>query len=107
MGEMPGLTIDMHKLDGIAARALEFALPYASRSGEARGARRAETAPQAQALIIPAERMKAGREHRIPLSREAIRPPKSLPRVEGSDLGFPALRGAELSDMSLTAPRTG
>lgn len=100
---MPKFMIDLHEREGTAARALEFAILCASRSGEARGACWAEIDLEAQVWIIPAERMKAGREHRVPLSRQAIHLLKSLPRLEGNNLVFPALRGAQLSDMSLTA----
>ena len=57
----------------------------------------------AEALwTVPAERMKAGREHRVPLSKSAVKLLRSLPKGAPDDLVFPGLRGP-ISDMSLTA----
>jgi integrase len=89
--------------DGFGARALEFAVLTAARSGEVRGATWAEIDLKAALWTVPAARMKAGREHRVPLSKPAIRLLRSLPggrRPE--DYVFPGMRGP-LSDMSLTA----
>ena len=47
--------------------------------------------------------MKAGKEHRVPLPDQAIALLYALPRIAGNDLVFPAPRGNQLSDMSLTA----
>lgn len=88
---------------GIAARALEVLILTATRSGEVRGARWAEIDLDAGHWTIPAGRMKAGREHRIPLSERVVAVLKGLPRVDGAERVFPAPRGGELSDMSLTA----
>ena len=52
---------------------------------------------------IPAGRMKMRKEHRVPLSGAALGMLKKLPRIEGTDLVFPAPRGGQLSDMTLTA----
>ena len=68
-----------------------------------RGARWSEIDMDEALWVIPASRMKAGREHRVPLSGPAMKLLKSLPRIEGSDLVFCAPRGGELSDMTLTA----
>jgi len=87
---------------GMGARALEFAILTAARSGEVRGATWSEL-DLAQAIwTVPAPRMKSGREHRVPLSTSALRLLRALPRGGPADLAFPGLRGA-LSDMSLTA----
>jgi integrase len=58
--------------DGVAARALRFAILTAARSGEVIGARWTEINTEARLWIVPAGRMKAGREHRVPLSDEAL-----------------------------------
>ncbi len=58
---------------------------------------------EAQLRIIPKKRMKAQREHRVPLTAEAVALLKALPRVEGSDFVFPAARGGAPSDMTLSA----
>ena len=52
---------------------------------------------------VPADRMKAGREHKVPLSATAMGLLEALPRIAGNDLVFPAPRGGALSDMTLTA----
>lgn len=94
---------DLRKRDGMATRALEFVALTAARSGEVRGATWAEIDLDAAVWIIPAERMKAGKEHRVPLTQETVALLKALPRMNGSDYVFPAARGGMLSDMSLSA----
>lgn len=94
---------DLRSRSGIGARALEFAILCASRSGEVRGATWDEVDLAARTWTIPANRMKAGKEHRIPLSKPAVDLLASLPRIRGESSLFPAPRGGELSDMALTA----
>lgn len=89
--------------DGTGARALEFLAMTGLRSGEVRGARWDEIDLDAGLWIIPAVRMKMKVEHRVPLPTEAITLLKALPRMEGNPLVFPAVRGGELSDMTLSA----
>lgn len=89
--------------DGIGAKALMFAILTAARSGEVRGAAWSEIDLQRGIWVVPATRMKAGREHRVPLSRPAIALLESLPQIGGSDLVFQAPRGGPLSDMTLSA----
>jgi len=98
---MPALA----KVQGMGARALEFAILTAARSGEVRGATWAEVDESAAVWIIPAERMKAAKEHRIPLSSSALALLGKLPRIEGTDLIFPNSKEKPtvLSDMTLTA----
>ncbi|MCA3443980.1 MAG: integrase arm-type DNA-binding domain-containing protein [Rhodobacter sp.] len=110
-GNQPALTLDdaprwlaaLRGRDGIGARALEFLAFTAARSQEIRGATWEEIDPAKGIWTIPAARMKMGREHRVPLSGEAIALLKSLPRFEGNPLVFPAPRGGQLSDMTLSA----
>lgn len=87
--------------DGVSARAVEFAILTACRSGEVRGARRSEFDIDKKIWTIPAERMKAGREHEVPLSDAALALLKSIP--ESGDILFAGTKGQPLSDMSLTA----
>ncbi len=101
--EVHGFYVGLQARDGVAARALEFALLTAARSGEVRGATWSEIDLEKGLWIVPAERMKAKREHRVPLAAAALRMLKSVPRLEGSDLVFSAPRGGKLSDMALTA----
>lgn len=89
--------------EGMGARALEFAILTAARSGEVRGATWAEIDLEAALWTVPADRMKAGREHRVPLSAPALALLKALPRMGGTEFIFPAPRGGALSDMTLSA----
>tara|TARA_R100001143_G_C3357715_1_gene133541 strand:- start:1199 stop:2494 length:1296 start_codon:yes stop_codon:yes gene_type:complete len=93
----------LRKREGIAARAVEFTILTAARSGEVRGAMWSEIDLEAKVWTIPAGRMKAHREHEVPLSDAAIKLLKSLQRLENSDYLFPGTKGQQLSDMSLTA----
>jgi integrase len=95
--------VDLRQREGIAARALEFAILCASRSGEVRMATWSEIDLQASTWTIPASRMKAGVEHRVPLADAAIELLRQMPRIEGCDLVFPGLKNKPLSDMSLSA----
>ncbi len=90
--------------EGIAPRALEFIILTAVRSGEARMATWREVDLQEAVWIVPAERMKAGREHRVPLSPQAIALLRALPKFKGAEFIFPSTKaGAALSDMTMTA----
>jgi integrase len=100
--EIGALMADLRKREGVAARAVEFAILTAGRSGEVRGAQWDEIDMDAGLWVIPAERMKAGREHRVPLAAPVLALLKAMPRV--SAFVFPGQREASpLSDMSLTA----
>jgi integrase len=88
---------------GVSARALEFSILTVARSGEIRGAEWNEIDLTAKTWVIPAERMKANKEHSAPLSDAAVALLKALPRLKDNNLIFPAPRGGQLSDMSLTA----
>jgi len=103
LNDLGAFVRDLRQRDGIAARALEFLILTAARSGEVRGATWAEIDMAGRVWTIPPERMKAGKEHRAPLSDEAVRLLESLPRFAGNDLVFPSPRGLVLSDMTLTA----
>lgn len=89
--------------EGFGARALELAALTATRSQEVRGALWDEIDLDKALWIIPAARMKMDREHRVPLSARAVDMLKALPRSEGNPLVFPAARGGQLSDMTLSA----
>ena len=101
--ELGAFMVELRKREGLSARALEFAILCASRSGEVRGATWAEIDLPGRIWTVPAERMKAGKEHRVPLSDEAVKLLEALPRIVGNDYVFPAPRGGQLSDMALTA----
>ncbi|MBU2043388.1 MAG: integrase arm-type DNA-binding domain-containing protein [Alphaproteobacteria bacterium] len=101
--EVPAFMIELKAVEGMGAQALRFAILTAARSGEVRGARWPEIDLGAGTWTVPADRMKAGREHRVALSAAALDLLKTLPRIGGSDLVFPAPRGGVLSDMTLSA----
>ena len=65
----------------MARRALEFTILTAARSGEVLGARWDEIDLQRKVWTVPAERMKAGKEHRVPLSDRALAILKELHRA--------------------------
>lgn len=93
--------------DAIAALALEFAILTAARSGEVRGATWAEIDLDAKVWVVPGRRMKAGRDHRVPLSARAVEILEYVRlRSAGkpSDVVFPSIRNAApLSDAAFSA----
>ena len=106
--ETGNFMMELQVQNGIGARALRFAILTAARSGEVRGARWHEINLVGATWTIPAERMKAGREHRVPLSEQALAVLAEVAAARTSDdpaaLVFPGQSGGRpLSDMSLTA----
>lgn len=101
--DLPAFMKDLRNREGIAARALEFAILTATRSGEVRGALWPEFDLDGATWTIPGNRMKAGKDHRVPLSPAAVTLLRALPRIVGSATVFQAPRGGVLSDMALTA----
>ncbi|MCV2866912.1 tyrosine-type recombinase/integrase [Albidovulum sediminicola] len=103
LDDAPRWMAELRKREGFGARALELLALTAVRSGEVRGARWDEIDLERGLWVIPAERMKMKREHKVPLSPAAVDLLKALPRLEGNPLVFPAARGGQLSDMTLSA----
>lgn len=103
VSELGAFMRDLRKQEGMGARALEFAILTAARSGEVRFATWKEIDKAAAVWKVPGDRMKAGKEHRVPLSPAALALLRALPRTTGVELVFPAPRGGALSDMTLTA----
>jgi integrase len=93
----------LRRQDGMGALALEFAILTACRSGEVRGATWDEVDLDRAVWTIPSGRMKAGKEHRVPLSKPAVKLLAELPRMAGTNIIFPGRSGKALSDMSMTA----
>ena len=92
------------RYDGLGARALAFTILCATRSGETLNAKWDEIDVEGRVWTVPAERMKASREHRIPLSEAAIAILNALPRIDGSPYLFPGQAPRKpLSNMSMTA----
>lgn len=104
--QMPSFMITLRGREGMAARAVEFAILTAARSGEVRGLTWSEIDLDRTLWTVPARRMKAGRLHEVPLSAAAITLLQSvrMPEARAADLVFAGARAARsLSDMSLTA----
>jgi integrase len=87
--------------EGIAARALEFLILTAARTGEVIGASPSEI--KDDVWTVPAERMKGGKEHRIPLSAPALEIIEKMKMEHPGNFLFPgAKRGKPLSNMGMT-----
>jgi len=84
-----------------AARALEFAILTAARTGEVLGAKWIEIDLKAKIWTIPASRMKSGREHRVPLSRAALAVLQEMENLRQNDRVFPGDRRETLSGMAI------
>ena len=100
--DVPAFITNLRQRTGNGARALELLILTAARSGEVRGATWDEMDIHAATWTIPASRMKAQKEHRVPLSKPALQLLNSLPLIEGCDLVFPGNLNKSLSDMTLT-----
>jgi integrase len=101
--DMPAFMADLRAREAMAARGLEFLILTAARTGEVLGARWGELDLDAACWTVPAERMKAGKEHRVPLSApalallHAIRPDDAAPE----EFVFPGAKpGRPLSNMA-------
>ncbi|MGB0499279.1 MAG: tyrosine-type recombinase/integrase [Rubricella sp.] len=102
---------DLAAREGMAARALQFLALTAARSGEVRGmtwdevefSKPADGAFEIGIWTVPASRMKNGREHRVPLTAEAVTLLRGLPHIDGNSNVFFGQRGGALSDMSISA----
>ena len=81
--------LNLREMSGTAPLALEFMLLTASRTGEAVGARWNEVDFEAQVWTIPAERMKAGREHRVPLCSRAVEILQTMNATKQNEFVFP------------------
>ena len=86
----------------VSAKAVEFLILTAVRSGSVRQAEWSEIDLKKMLWTIPPEHTKARQEHRVPLQAQAVKVLKSLPKLAGSDVIFPSPRGKALSDMALS-----
>ena len=99
--ELPAFMVELRRQDGIAARAVEFVILTAARTGEALGSTWAEFDLDNAVWTVPPERMKAGREHRVALSGDAVALLQALPREHGNPFVFIGSRaGHPLSNMA-------
>ena len=101
---VPEFIAALRQREGIAALALEFTILAAARSGEVRGARWEEFDMERAIWTIPAKRMKAGREHRVPLVPRAVEIIEIMSKLPRDVFVFPGQRkGSPQSDMTLAA----
>lgn len=100
--DLPDLWPRLIEGRGLGTLALRFTILTAARSGEVRGASWNEMDLKTATWTLPADRMKAGTEHRVPLSSAAL---DILDEVKGLNhkLIFPSSKGSQLSDMTLSA----
>lgn len=100
--EIPDFLPRVRSADALAARMLEFTILTAARSGEARGAVWSEIDLDKAIWTIPGARMKAGKEHRVPLSSRAVEILSELYKTKTGDLVFPGQKaGKPLSIMAM------
>ena len=100
--DVPTFISDLQSRQATAALALEFTILTAARSGEVLGARWDEFDLDGAVWIVPAGRMKAGREHRVPLSRRALKIVTDLKDTRNCEFVFPGEKfGRPLSVMAL------
>ena len=100
--DIVGFMAHLQAQDGVAPRALEFTILTAARTIEVLGADWSEIDFADKVWTVPAERMKAGREHRVPLSARAIEILKELDAIKTSEFVFPGMKPKRsLSNMAL------
>jgi integrase len=101
--DVPAFMERLRAQDGISPRALEFTILTAARTGETIGARWFEINFTDKVWTVPASRMKAGVEHRVPLCERAIAILRDMERERVSDFVFPGWKhGRPLSNMAMT-----
>jgi len=100
--QLPDFIAELRQRPGISPRALEFTILTAARTGEVIGATWDEIDFEKKTWTIPPDRMKAEREHRVPLCDQAIAILKELPREQGNGFVFiGGKQGAPLSNMAM------
>jgi integrase len=97
----------LRKHNSISAKALEFLILTAVRSGSVRQAEWSEIDLEKGLWIIPPEHTKARQEHRVPLQPQAIKLLETLPILAGTNIVFPSPKGKALSDMALSQMMRG
>jgi integrase len=102
--ELGAFMAELRQQNGIAARALDFAILTAARTSEVIGARWSEVNLAERLWTVPAERMKPGREHRVPLSQPALAVLRDMAAIRLGDFVFPGNSAAgKLSNMAMLA----
>jgi integrase len=99
---VPAFVAELREREAVAGMALEFCILNASRSGEVLGAKWPEIDRAAKVWTVPAERMKAGRAHRVPLTPRALEILDRAEMIRGGEYVFPGQRHARpLSPMAM------
>ena len=102
--ELPAFMAALRECEGgVGSRALEFTILTAARTGETLGARWTEIDFDEKMWKVPADRMKASREHRVPLSDRAIEILQAMPRETKNPFVFIGSRRGGLSNMAMAA----
>jgi integrase len=101
--DLPQFMVALRARVGNSARALEFLIYTAARTAEVTGAKWDEIDLDAATWTVPAGRMKAAKEHRVPLSQRAVELLESLPCENGNEHLFIGPRADKLSGMALTS----
>jgi integrase len=101
--ELPSFMQDLTKREGVSARALIFTILTGVRSGNVRAMTWDEIDWQAKIWIIPASKMKASKEHRVPLTDQALACVGEPQAGKGLVFGSDTKKGKPLSNMSLSA----
>ena len=101
---LPVFVTELRAQEGIGARALEFLILTAARTGEVIGAKWSEINLKEKVWTVPAERMKSKKEHRVPLSNRALAVIEAMRKDHPSEYVFPGERESKpLSNMAMLA----
>lgn len=101
--ELPAFMTALREREGVAARALEITILNAARTGEVIGATWEEVDLVAKTWTVPADRIKGGKEHKVPLSDLAVEILKALPREDGNSFVFIGPQRRGLSNMAMSS----
>lgn len=101
--DMPQVIERLIKTAATSAQALQFLILTAARTGEVLGAQWSEIDFKERLWTVPAERMKAGKVHRVPLSAQAVALLETIPRFVGCQYIFASKRNSKLSNMAMVA----
>ena len=99
--EIAAFIADLRERPGIAARALEFTILTAARTGEVIGARWDEINLKSKVWTVPADRMKGSREHRVPLTGAAAAVLEAMRQLRQNEFVFPGDRRVMLSNKAM------
>jgi len=100
--DVPAFMARLRAMESTSARALEFTILTAARTNEAIAATWSEFDLTAKVWTVPAERMKASKEHSVPLAPRVVEILNGLPRIKNENFVFPgARRGRPLSNMAM------